>query len=73
VRVVFTPFPSGSAMLDVHREGRLYVMSFSPTNRFGVDEVLEGEGLQNSYRFGFEEFEPAAKQMWAMIKAARAA
>jgi predicted enzyme related to lactoylglutathione lyase len=58
-----TVFPSGGAMLDVHRRDRLFVMSYAPAQGFGVDEVRDGEGFVPSYRFSFEQFEPAAEKL----------
>ncbi|HEX5102978.1 MAG TPA: VOC family protein [Pirellulaceae bacterium] len=67
--VEFTSYPSGSAMLDVRRQGRLYVMSFSPQQGFGVDEVRDGEGFQNTYQFAFSDFQPAAQKLWELATA----
>jgi predicted enzyme related to lactoylglutathione lyase len=64
--VEFTSYPSGSAMLDVRRQGRLFVMAFSPAQGFGVDEVRDGEGIQNAYQFVFNEFQPAAEKLWEL-------
>lgn len=67
--VEFTAFPSGSAMLDVRRQGRLFVMAFSPSQGFGVDEVRDGEGLHNAYQFVFSDFRPAADKLWELTAA----
>lgn len=70
-RVEFTAFPSGSGMLDVHRNGHLYILSYSTTHRcFGVDEVAEDEGFLTSYEFVSEDFEPAAKRLWELVNGA---
>jgi hypothetical protein len=66
--VDFTTFPSGSAMLDVRRDGHLYVMAYSPAWRFGVDEVRDGEGFLLSYRFTSGDFEPAAERLWEFVR-----
>lgn len=66
-RVDFTHFPSGSAMLDVCVSGRLYVLYYSPSYGFGVDEVREGEGFQLGYRYVYDEFEPAANRLREFI------
>jgi hypothetical protein len=73
VTVDFTAFPSGAAMLDVRRGGHLYVLSYSPTLHFGVDEVFDGEGFLTGYRFACEEFEPAAAQLCKLVAGAEAA
>lgn len=64
--VEFTAYPSGSAMLDVRRRGRLYVMAFSPQGGFGVDEVRDGEGLHNADQFVFNDFQRAADKLWEL-------
>jgi len=69
--VQFTAYPSGSAMLDVRRHGRLFVMAFSPNLGFGVDEVRDGEGLQNTYQFVFSDFQPAANKLWELAAGPR--
>jgi len=68
--VDFTAFPSGSAMIDVRRGGRLFVLAYSPERHFGVDEVLDGEGFQISYRFTSECFEPAAERLRELVAGA---
>jgi hypothetical protein len=65
--VDFTSFPSGSAAIDVRRGGRLFVLSYSPTHHFGVDEVVDGEGFQVGYRFTSEAFEPAAARLQELV------
>lgn len=56
-------FPSGGAMIDVRRDGRLYVLSYSPSRGYGVDEVRDGEGFQLAYRYAYDAFEPAADKL----------
>ncbi len=58
-----TVFPSGCAMLDVRRDGRAFVMAYSPAAGFGVDEVGPDEGFGNHYRFAFADFESAADKL----------
>ena len=65
--VDFNTFPSGSAMLDVRRAGRLYVMAYSPDRGFGVDEVGDNDGFLVSYRFSYTQFEPAASRLWQLV------
>jgi hypothetical protein len=71
--VDFTAFPSGSAMLDVRRGGHLYVLSFSPMHRFGVDEVNAGEGFLTGYQFASNDFEPAAERLLELVASAEVA
>jgi predicted enzyme related to lactoylglutathione lyase len=61
-----TTFPSGSAMLDVRRAGRAFVMAYSPQHGFAVDELQPDDGLTAGYRFVFQDFEPAARQFRAL-------
>ncbi len=65
--VDITAFPSGSVTIDVRRGGRLFVLSYSPTHHFGVDEVRDGEGFQIGYRFTSETLEPAAARLEELV------
>ncbi len=62
-----TDFPSGSAMLDLRRAGRSFVMSYSPATGFGVDEVLPDEGFLTNCQFCFTQFEPAAQKLCNLV------
>jgi lactoylglutathione lyase len=64
-----TTFPSGSAMLDVRRGGRAFVMAYTPKHGFGVDELHADDGFTTGYRYVFEAFEPAARQLRALAVA----
>jgi hypothetical protein len=63
VEAQLTLFPAGGAMLDVRRNGRAFVMAYSPAHGFGVDELYPGEGLSNHYRFTSTDFDSAAKRL----------
>ena len=63
IEAVLTTFPSGSAMLDVCRSGRAFVMAYTPEHGFGVDELHHDDGFVTGYRFVFKDFEPAARQL----------
>ncbi len=65
--VEFTPYPGGGAMLDVRRDGRLFVMAYSSAGHFGVDEVADDTGWLTSYRFASDDFEPAAARLWELV------
>src|SRR5882672_11301872 len=65
-----TTFPSGSAMLDVRRGGRAFVMAYTPSHGFGVDELHADDGFVTRYRFVYEKFELAAQQLRSMAIAA---
>lgn len=67
-----TAFPSGAAMLDVWREGRLFVLAYMPTWKgFGVDEVLDKEGFLEKYDFFSNDFSPAAEHLWKIVQEAQ--
>lgn len=66
-RVELTAFPSCAASLHVVRNQRLFVMDYSPTRQFGVDEVGEDDGFLASFRFTSSDFESAAKEMRALV------
>src|SRR5258708_2303064 len=71
-RTELTTFPSGAVMLDVWREDRLFVMAYTPTWKgFGVDEVLDGEGLLEEYDFFSHDFTPAAERLWQIVQQAQ--
>lgn len=63
-----TSFPSGGAMLDVSRAGRAWVMAYSPTHGFGVDELGSTEGLMTEFRFVSSHFEPVARRLCELIR-----
>jgi lactoylglutathione lyase len=69
VEAELTAFPSGSAMLDVRRAGRAFVMAFAPDQGFAIDELQPNEGFVTGYRFVFDDFVPAAKQFQTMALA----
>ncbi len=62
-----TVFPSGGAMLDVRRHGRGFVMAYSPTHGFGVDEISPNDGFVTGYRFACQNFESAAEQLRQLV------
>jgi len=66
-----TTFKSGSAMLDVRRDGLAWVMVYSPKQGFGVDELHGDDGFTTGYRFVSEEFEPAARRLRDLARAER--
>jgi hypothetical protein len=68
--VEFTAFPSGSAMIDVRRGGRLFVLAYSPTRGFGVDEVRDGEGFLLGYAFTSDSLAPAAERLRQLVAGA---
>ena len=70
-RAELTTFPSGAALLDVWRGGRLFVMACAPAWKgLGVAEVHDGEGFQEKYDFFSEEYAPAAEYLWRLVQEA---
>ncbi len=59
--------PLGGAMLDVWCGERLFVLSFTPTRQFEVDEVRDGEGFVLDHAFHSEQFEAAANHLWNLV------
>ncbi len=55
-------------MLDVRRNGHAFVMAFSPSFGFGVDELLAEEPLGNHYRFTCSDFDAAARKLRALLE-----
>jgi lactoylglutathione lyase len=66
IEAELTTFPSGSAMLDVRRDGRAFVMAYTPEHGYGVDELHKDDGFTSGYRFVFKDFEAAACQLRTM-------
>jgi lactoylglutathione lyase len=61
-----TTFPSGGAMLDVRRDGRAFVMAYAPLHGYGIDQLQPDDGFVTGYRFVFDNFEPASRQLKAL-------
>lgn len=71
VETELATFPSGAMMLDVRYRGRLFVLAYSPTAGFGVDEVEEEVvGLGTSYRHGFDDFTLAKEKLLSLLATA---
>ena len=64
-------FHSGSAMLDVRWNGRLFVLAYSIAHGFGVDEVAEEDGFGMGYRFTSNKFDEAAEELHRLLQAAK--
>jgi lactoylglutathione lyase len=58
-----TSFPSGSVMLDVNRDGRAWVMAYSPAHGFGVDQLHSDDGFTTGFQFVCDQFEAAARRL----------
>lgn len=67
-RSELTLFPTGGVMLDVHRkDGRAFVLAFSPDRGFGVDELQVDDGMIASYQLVFDEFADAAQKLQELV------
>jgi hypothetical protein len=64
-------FPSGAAMLDVRWLGRLFVLAYSPSGGFGVDEVKDDEGMEMGYRFRSADYAEAVEELFRLLRLAR--
>ena len=64
-------FHSGSAMLDVRWNGRLFVLAYSIAGGFGIDEVAEDDGFEMGYRFTSNKFDEAAEELHSLLHAAK--
>ncbi len=69
IQVELAAFPSGAAMLDVRRQGRLFVMAFTAKGGFGVDEVEDGDAFDSGYRFVSQDFDCAAAELRRLLRA----
>jgi hypothetical protein len=61
-------FPSCCVMLDIHLNNKLFVMAYSPTHGFGIDEVGEEDGFGIGYRFNTRDFYVAIEELNKLIK-----
>ena len=69
VRTEVMAFPSGAVMLDVFREGRMFVLAYLPSySCFGVDEVQDDDGIGTWYRYGFADFPSAKDKLLQLMK-----
>ena len=71
VSTEITTFSSGAVMLDIRRGDRLFIFAYSPSwPGFGVGEVLDDEGFDMGYRFGFPDIESAKAKLVSMLNEA---
>lgn len=69
-RVEAERFPSGSAFLDVWRDGRFYVLRYSPSHRvYDVTEVTEEHVLDSGPCEVFDDFAAAAARLREIVAA----
>jgi hypothetical protein len=62
-------FGSGAVSLEVRIRDRLFVMDFSPSQGFGVDEVggTAEEGFNSGYRHGTKKFDEAVEMLRSLL------
>jgi hypothetical protein len=59
---------SESALLDVRYRGRLFVLDYSSTDGFGVDEfVPEIDGLGSEFEHNYHDLTPARERLLALL------
>lgn len=72
VRTECSPFPSGAIWLDVWLAGRLFAFHYFPSESwFAVDETTDEDAFSPFYAQGSADFEEAAQQLRALLRAAR--
>jgi len=52
-------------MFPLHE--RLIVVAYFSSCKFGVDEVLDNEGIDSSYRFIADDFDVAVAQLYELL------
>jgi hypothetical protein len=61
-------FPSGSIMLDISRDKRLFVLAYSPKDGFCVDEVYKHDAFNSGYSFCSENLDIAFERLIEIIQ-----
>ena len=70
-RADFERIPSGGGWLDVHQNGRLFQLVYSPTWKlYCVDALHDDDAFQMNFRYTYPDFQPAAEQLLKMLKEA---
>lgn len=59
---------SGAFMLDMRIGRRFFVVAFSPTHGFGVDEVHEGDAIDSSYRYSANGIDDVVRQLADLVE-----
>jgi len=68
LHTALTEFPSGGAMLDLRSaDGRAFVMAYSPSEGFGVDELQPDDGFGTGYEYVADEFEKAEQRIHQLL------
>jgi hypothetical protein len=67
-RVETQVFSSEAMMIDIFCQDKLFVVAYSPSYGFGVDEVKEGDGFTTSYNFYTNEIDLVGQEIHRLIK-----
>jgi hypothetical protein len=67
-RTDLASFPSGAIMLDVFCKDRFFVLVYSPSAGFGVDEVTNDDSLGTSYKFHLPTLDMAKAKLKLLMK-----
>lgn len=67
IKTDLTVFDSGAIMLDVFCQNRTFILVYSPTTGFGVDEVKEDDGFDLSYKFYAKDINTAKEKLKELI------
>ena len=67
VEIASECFSSGAFVIDVKHGSRLFVVMFQPGNGFGIDEVLETDGLGTACRHHSSNLQGAVETMIKLI------
>ncbi len=67
-RIEVEQFPSGAAFLDVWRDGRFFVLRYTPSHRaYDVTEVTDEHIFDSGPCESFDELDPAAARLREII------
>jgi hypothetical protein len=71
-RTKCSPFASGAIWLDVWMANRLFAFHYFPSEAwFAVDETTEEDAFSPTYAHGSADFDEAAEQLRALLRAAQ--
>lgn len=74
LRTELATFPSGALMVDVFLGDRMFVVSYTPADGFGVDEVdPASDGLGTWWRYSYADLDSAWAKLLDLLAAARQA
>jgi hypothetical protein len=67
----FEKFPTGALFLNVQIADRFFVLHYTPTLAFEVDEA-EDDSMFSAARYRYNDFRPARRKLMELLKAAKA-